>query len=42
VAGVVWDLGDVLMGWDPLVAVTAAGVGEQEARWFRAGCDVAG
>ncbi len=32
-AGVVWDLGNVLVDWDPLPAV-AAGVGEAEARAF--------
>lgn len=31
--GVVWDLGEVLIRWDPLLAV-AAGVGEEEARRF--------
>lgn len=33
VAGVVWDLGNVLVDWDPLAAV-AAGVGPEEARRF--------
>lgn len=33
VAGVVWDLGNVLLRWEPLPAV-AAGVGEAEARRF--------
>lgn len=46
-AGVVWDLGNVLVEWEPLAAV-AAGVGETEARRFlaefdfgtwNAGCD---
>lgn len=32
-AGVVWDLGNVLIDWDPLPAI-AAGVGEAEARRF--------
>ena len=31
--GVIWDLGNVLIRWDPLPAV-AAGVGEEEARRF--------
>lgn len=31
--GVVWDLGNVLIDWDPLAAI-AAGVGEDEARQF--------
>ncbi|WGX95590.1 HAD family phosphatase [Nocardioides sp. L-11A] len=38
VAGVVWDLGNVLIDWQPLAAV-AAGVGEDEARRFLAGFD---
>lgn len=33
VAGVVWDFGGVLIGWDPFPAV-AAGVGDAEARRF--------
>lgn len=36
--GVVWDLGNVLIDWDPLPAI-AAGVGEAEARRFLAGFD---
>lgn len=40
VAGVVWDLGNVLIDWQPLHAV-AAGVGEDEARRFLAGFDFA-
>ena len=32
-SGVVWDFGNVLIGWDPFPAV-AAGVGEEEARRF--------
>ncbi len=32
-AGVVWDLGNVLIDWDPFAAI-AAGVGEVEARRF--------
>lgn len=31
--GVVWDLGNVLIDWDPFAAI-AAGVGEDEARAF--------
>lgn len=31
--GVVWDLGNVLVDWQPLAAI-AAGVGEEEARRF--------
>ncbi|MFC5727598.1 MULTISPECIES: HAD family hydrolase [Nocardioides] len=37
-AGVVWDLGNVLLEWEPFAAV-AAGVGESEARRFFAGFD---
>lgn len=37
-AGVVWDLGNVLIEWEPFAAV-AAGVGESEARRFFAGFD---
>jgi 2-haloacid dehalogenase len=33
IAGLVWDLGNVLIDWDPAAAV-AAGVGEDEARRF--------
>ena len=40
VAGVVWDLGNVLVEWDPFAAV-AAGMGEGEARRFFAGFDFA-
>ena len=36
--GVVWDLGNVLIDWDPLAAI-AAGVGEDEARRFLAAFD---
>jgi 2-haloacid dehalogenase len=36
--GVVWDLGNVLIRWDPRAAV-AAGVGEDEARRFMAADD---
>ncbi|WP_435770141.1 HAD family hydrolase [Nocardioides sp. SYSU DS0651] len=38
VAGVVWDLGNVLVEWEPFRAV-AAGVGDDEARRFLAGFD---
>ncbi|MDQ6522668.1 HAD family phosphatase [Nocardioides sp. LHD-245] len=38
VAGVVWDLGNVLIDWQPLAAV-AAGVGDAEARRFLAEFD---
>lgn len=38
VAGVVWDLGNVLLRWEPAHAV-AAGVGEEEARAFLDGFD---
>ncbi len=38
--GVVWDLGDVLVRWSPVAAVTA-GVGESEARRFLAEFDFA-
>jgi 2-haloacid dehalogenase len=38
VAGVVWDLGNVLIAWEPVRAV-AAGVGDDEARRFIAGFD---
>jgi 2-haloacid dehalogenase len=38
VAGVVWDLGKVLVEWEPFAAV-AAGVGEAEARRFFEGFD---
>ncbi len=37
-AGVVWDLGNVLIDWQPALAV-AAGVGEEEARRFLAATD---
>jgi 2-haloacid dehalogenase len=37
-AGVVWDLGNVLIEWDPTAAV-AAGVGADEARRFFAAAD---
>lgn len=37
-SGVVWDLGNVLIDWDPVAAVAAA-VGEQEARRFLAAPD---
>lgn len=37
-AGVVWDLGNVLIEWEPIRAV-AAGLGEAEARRFLAGFD---
>ncbi len=40
VAGVVWDLGNVLIDWQPLHAV-AAEVGEAEARRFLDGFDFA-
>ena len=36
--GVVWDLGNVLIDWDPTAAV-AAGVGDEEARRFLASFD---
>jgi len=36
--GVVWDLGNVLIDWQPLAAI-AAGVGEEEARRFLAADD---
>ncbi|CAN5506275.1 HAD-IA family hydrolase [soil metagenome] len=36
--GIVWDLGNVLIDWDPLPAI-AAGVGEAEARRFLASFD---
>lgn len=36
--GVVWDLGNVLVDWDPLPAI-ATGVGEDEARTFLAAVD---
>ncbi|TIC81841.1 HAD family phosphatase [Nocardioides sp. GY 10127] len=38
VRGVVWDLGNVLVDWDPLAAI-AAGVGEERARAFLAAVD---
>lgn len=38
VSGVVWDLGNVVVDWQPLHAV-AAGVGEEEARRFLAADD---
>jgi 2-haloacid dehalogenase len=37
-SGVVWDLGNVLIDWDPAAAV-AAGVGDAEARRFMAATD---
>ena len=37
-AGVVWDLGNVLIDWDPTAAI-AAGVGDDEARRFLASFD---
>jgi 2-haloacid dehalogenase len=37
-AGLVWDLGNVLIDWDPVAAV-AAGVGEAEARRFMEAAD---
>jgi 2-haloacid dehalogenase len=37
-SGVVWDLGNVLVDWDPTAAI-AAGVGEDEARRFLASFD---
>ena len=37
-SGVVWDLGNVLIRWEPYLAV-AAGVGEDEARRFLDGFD---
>lgn len=37
-AGVVWDLGNVLIDWDPRAAV-AAGLGDEEARRFFDGFD---
>jgi 2-haloacid dehalogenase len=40
-AGVVWDLGNVLIDWQPLPAI-AAGVGEDEARRFLAEFDFHG
>jgi 2-haloacid dehalogenase len=36
--GVIWDLGNVLINWQPLAAI-AAGVGEKEARRFLAATD---
>jgi 2-haloacid dehalogenase len=36
--GVVWDLGNVLIDWDPVAAVTA-GLGEAEAERFFSGFD---
>ena len=39
--GVVWDLGNVLIDWDPQAAI-AAGVGEDEARRFLAAFDFRG
>lgn len=38
VRGVVWDLGNVVVDWDPLPAI-AAGVGEEQARAFLAEVD---
>ena len=38
VRGVVWDLGNVLIDWDPTAAI-AAGVGDGEARRFLASFD---
>lgn len=38
VRGVIWDLGNVIVDWDPFHAI-AAGVGEDEARSFLDGFD---
>jgi 2-haloacid dehalogenase len=39
VRGVIWDLGNVIVDWDPFHAI-AAGVGEAEARRFLDADDV--